>query len=324
VSQYRVLIASRSLRRVPGEHRRMLEGAGCEIIDAPGDQRFEGDAMAPLIPNMDAVIVGTDHVTARAIHAGNRLKVISKYGVGLDAIDLVAATRAGVVVAYTPGTSQISVAELAIGMMFALARNIPQHSQIVRSGGWKRIVGVELTGKTLGIIGLGRNGFEVAKRGHGLEMRVRYYDPLRRPDLEEHGWLTYASLQTLLSEADFVTLHCPYTQQTANLIGEAELKAMKPSTYLINTARGEIVDEAALAQALREGWIAGAASDAFVHEPPVGSPLLELDNFVACPHAGGATLEAQERTAIMAARNVILVLQGDRPLAVANPDVYGP
>jgi len=301
----------------------MLEQAGCEVIDAPGDQRFEGDAMAPLIPNMDAVIAGTDHVTARVISAGNKLKVISKYGVGLDAIDLEAASRAGVVVAYTPGTSQVSVAELTIGMMFALARSILQHSQIVKSGGWKRIIGVELTSKTLGIIGLGRNGFEVAKRGHGLEMDVVYYDPLRRPDLEKDGWLTYASLQTLLSEADFVTLHCPYMPETANLIGEAELKAMKSSAYLINTARGEIVDEAALAEALQKGWIAGAASDAFVHEPPTCGPLLGLDNFVACPHAGGATLEAQERTAIMAARNVILVLQGDRPLAVANPDVYG-
>jgi len=324
VSQYRVLIASRSLRRIPGEHRRVLEQTGCEIIDAPADQRLEGDAMVPLIPNMDAVIVGTDHVTARVIRAGNKLKVISKYGVGLDAIDLEAASRAGVVVAYTPGTSQISVAELAIGLMFALARSIPQHSQIVKSGGWKRIMGVELTGKTLGIIGLGRNGFEVAQRGHGLQMRVLYYDPLRRPDLEEEGWLTYASLEALLGQADLVTLHCPYMQETANLIGEAELRAMKPSAYLINTARGEIVDEAVLAEALREGWIAGAASDAFVHEPPTGSPLLGLDNFVACPHVGGATHEAQERTALMAAQNVVLVLQGRRPLAVANPEVYRP
>jgi phosphoglycerate dehydrogenase-like enzyme len=272
VSHYRVLIASRSLRRIPGEHRRILKEAGCDVVDAPGDQRLEGDAMAQLIPNMDAVIVGTDHVTARVIGAGNCLKVVSKYGVGLDAIDLEAASQAGVVVTYTPGTSQVSVAELTIGLMFALARSIPQHSQIVKSGGWKRIVGVELTGKTLGIIGLGRNGFEVARRAHGLEMDVLYYDPVRRPDLETQGWLTYAPLDVLLGEADFVTLHCPYTLETTNLIGKAELRAMKTSAYLINTARGEIVDEAALAQALRSGWIAGAASDAFVHEPPIGSP----------------------------------------------------
>jgi D-3-phosphoglycerate dehydrogenase len=324
MSQYRVLIASRSLRRIPGEYRNILEEADCDVIDAPGDQRLEGSALEQLVPHMDAVIVGTDHVTAHVIRAANRLKVISKYGVGLDAIDLEAASRAGVVVAYTPGTSHIAVAELTIGMMFALARNIPQHNQIVRSGGWKRIAGVELAGKTLGIIGLGRNGFEVAKRGHALEMHVLYYDPLRRPDLETQGWLTYLPCDGLLGEADFVTLHCPYTEETTNLIGEAELRAMKPSAYLINTARGEIVDEAALAQALRKGWIAGAASDAFVHEPPTGSPLLELDNFLACPHVGGATQEAQERTAIMAARNVVLVLQGCRPLAVANPDVYSP
>jgi D-3-phosphoglycerate dehydrogenase len=316
------LIASRSLRRIPGKHRRILEEAGCDVIDAPGDQRLEGDVLEHLIPNMDAIIVGTDHVTAQVIHAGNRLKVISKYGVGLDAIDLEAASRAGVVVAYTPGTSQVAVAELAIGLMFALARNIPQHSQIAKSGGWRRIVGVELTGKTLAIIGLGRNGLEVAKRARGLQMDVRYYDPVRRVDLETQGWLTYGPLDRLLGEADFVTVHCPYTQETANLFGEAELRGMKTSAYLINTARGEIIDEAALARALRDGWIAGAASDAFVREPPIGSPLLGLDNFLACPHAGGATREAQEQTAIMAARNVVLVLQGGRPLAVANPEVY--
>jgi D-3-phosphoglycerate dehydrogenase len=316
------LIASRSLRRIPGEHRKILEQAGCDIVDAPGDQRFEGDALAQLIVNMDAVIVGTDHVTAQVIDAGNSLKVISKYGVGLDAIDLEAASRTGVVVAYTPGTSQVAVAELAIGLMFALARSIPQHSQIVKAGRWKRCVGVELSGKMVGIIGLGRNGFEVAKRAQGLQMDVVYYDPLRRLDLEAQGWLSYVSLDVLLATSDLITIHCPCTPETTNLIGEAELRAMKPSAFLVNTARGEIVDEAALARALQEGWIAGAASDAFVREPPAGSPLLGLDNFLACPHVGGATREALEQTAVMAARNVALVLQGERPLAVANPEVY--
>lgn len=322
MSHYRVLIASRSLRRIPGEHRTVLAAAGCDVVDAPGGQRLDGEAMARLIPNMDGVIVGTDEVSAQVIEAGNRLKVVSKYGVGLDAIDLQAASTAGVIVTYTPGTSQVAVAELALGLMFALARSIPQHNQIVKSGGWRRIAGIELTGKTLGIIGLGRNGIEVAKRAHGLEMDVLYYDPVRRPDLEAQGWLVYAPLQRLLGRADFVTLHCPFTASTANLIGEAELRAMKATAYLINTARGEIVDEEALARALQNGWIAGAASDAFHREPPVASPLLGLDSFLACPHAGGATRESQRNTAIMAARNVVLVLQGKRPLAVANLDVY--
>jgi len=317
-----VLIASRSLRGIPGEHREMLKDAGCHLVDAPGDRRLDGATMEELIPNMDAVIVGTDQVTARVISAGRKLKVVSKYGVGLDAIDLDAASRAGVVVAYTPGTSQVSVAELTIGLMFALARNIPQHNQVVKSGCWERIVGVELTGKRVGIVGLGRNGFKVAKRARGLEMQVLYYDSVRRPDLEANDWLAYAPLRVLLSEADFVTLHLPCTSETSHLIGRDQLRAMKRSAYLINTARGEIVNEAALAKALREGWIAGAASDVFSKEPPIGSPLLGLDNFLACPHIGGATHEARQRTAIMAARNVVLVLQGGQPLAVANPNVY--
>lgn len=318
---YRVLVTARSFRRQPGEHKRILQEAGCELIEASNTQPLTEAGMMALIGDADALIVGLDQVTAKVIEAGPRLKVISKCGSGVDHIDLDAATHHGVVVTSTPGANSIAVAELTIGLMLALARHIPQHAQLVKAGSWARIVGEELANKTLGIVGLGRVGQAVAQRARSFDMRIVYNDMCRQ-DLEGEGWLAYADLNTLLADSDVVSLHCALTVETHGLIGEDQLRAMKPTSLLINTARGGLVDEAALARALREGWIAGAASDAFVHEPPLASSLLALDNFIGTPHAGAATREAIGRMAAMAANNTIQALRGERPLHAVNPEVF--
>lgn len=318
----KVLITSRSFRQQPGEHQRILQQAGCECIESPVNRPLAAEELIPLIRDVDAVIVGLDQVTADVIAAGPRLRVVSKYGVGVDNIDLEAATRAGVVVTNTAGANHTAVAELALGLMLALARSIPQHCADARSGSWRRAIGVELAGKQLGIVGLGRIGEAVARRALAFEMSILYNDVRRRRDLEVQGWIAYADLDELLPRSDVVTLHCPYSPGTAPLIGEAQLRAMKRSGYLINTARAELVDETALTRALREGWIAAAASDVLAHKPPKASPLLAFDSFVATPHIGADTIEATRRMGIMAARNTVLVLQGRRPLALVNPSVY--
>jgi D-3-phosphoglycerate dehydrogenase len=318
----RLLITARSFRTQTGEHQRILQEAGCECVESTLDRPLTADEMLTLIGDVDGMIIGLDEISARVIAAAPRLRVISKYGVGINNIDLSAATRAGVVVAYAPSTNHVSVAELTLGLMLSLARRIPQHAASAKVGEWKRTTGVELAARTLGIIGMGQVGEAVARRARAFEMRIVYFDPRRRPDLEAEGWELCSGLDALLARSDVVSLHCPYVPDSPPLIGAAQLRAMRPGAFLVNTARGELVDEAALARALSEGRLAGAASDVFGHEPPASSPLLSLDTFIATPHVGATTVEAVQRMSVMAARNAVLVLQGQRPLAVANPEVY--
>jgi len=319
---FRVLVTPRSFREQPGEHKRILREAGCVVVGSSEGRPLRAAEMVNLVGDVDGAIVGLDQVNAEVIAAAPTLHVISKYGTGLDNIDLDAATEAGIVVTYTPGANHVSVAELTMGLMLALARHIPQHNNRAKAGSWKRIWGMELAGKKLGIVGLGRIGMAVACRARAFDMHVLYHDVSRRKEAEAESWLTYTELDALLAKSDFVSLHCSFTPEQGTMIGEAQLRVMKPTAYLVNTARGQLVDEMALAKALHDGWIAGAASDAFVNEPPVDSPLLALDNFVASPHAGAVTCESVRRMAVMAARNAVLVLQDQRPLAVANPAVY--
>ena len=319
---FRVLVTPRSFRRETGEHKRIMEEAGCVVVESSTGRPLRSSEMVNLIGDVDGAIIGLDQVNAEVIAAAPKLRVISKYGTGLDNIDLDAATQAGIVVTYTPGANHVSVSELTMGLMLALARHIPQHSSSVKAGSWERGRGVELAGKKLGIVGLGRIGMAVARRARAFDMHVLYYDVCRRKNAEAEGWLDYADLDALLAESDFVSLHCPFTPEWGTMIGKAQLRAMKPTAYLVNTARGGLVDEAALAKALQDRWIAGAASDAFVNEPPTDSPLLALDNFVASPHVGAVTCESVRRMAVMAARNTVLVLQDQRPSAVANPAVF--
>jgi len=263
---------------------------------------------------MDAIITGTDELTADVIIAADRLKTIAKHGVGLETIDLTAARTQGIVVSATPGAIHDSVADLTMALMLAVARKIIPSHLTTQQGLWTPFFGIELRDKILGIVGLGRIGQAVCMRAQAFGMRVIAFDPYQDEIFAaEHG-VTFVSLDELLRTSDVVSLHAPAQETGGALLGAAELKAMKATALLINTARGQLVDEAALAAALREERLAGAGLDAFVDEPPLGSPLLEVENVVLTPHIGGRTLDGQRRMGETAIENCLRALRGEPPL----------
>ena len=320
---FRVLICARSFQRYDGEHHEVLRAAGIEEESSGFDRALTGAELAERLPGFDAVIVGMDQVTDETLSAADRLRIVSMNGVGLDRIDVAAATRRGVAVTNTPSANAASVADHTLALMLAQARAIPLHDRRVRNGSWSRVTGRELTGRVLGLIGLGAIGREVAKRALAFGMRVQVYDPFVEQAACREIGIDTVDLATLLATSDIVSLHCPVTAQTENIINADRLAAMKKDAVLINTARGELVDEAALAAALTGGKLSGAALDVFANEPPTGSPLLEMQNVILTPHLGGNTLEAVLRTALQSARNVVAVLRGGRPDRLVNPKVLG-
>ena len=270
-----------------------------------------------------------DRVDGPLLDAAPRLKVVSQLAVGLDNVDVAAATRRGIPVGYTPGVLAKATADVAFALLMSAARRIGESERWVRGGRWTlafhplRWLGVDVHDKTLGIIGLGQIGLEMARRGRGFDMRILYHSRTRRPDLEaEHG-LTYVDLPTLLAESDFVSLHVPLTPETRHYIGEAELRQMKPTAILVNAARGPVVDSQALYVALKEGWIYAAGLDVTDPEPiPADDPLLTLENVVIAPHVGSASLDSRGAMCQLAARNLIAGLAGKPLEQCANPEVY--
>lgn len=264
-------------------------------------------------------------VTKEVLARASSLKVVGRAGVGVDNIDVAEATARRIVVVNAPTASTVSVAELAIGHMISLLRRLPEADRSVKEGKWEkqRFEGRELFGKTLGLIGSGRIGAEVAKRAQAFGMRVLAYDPyLSLPTAESHG-IRLVDKETVLREADVVSVHAALTPETMGMVGAKELSSMKRTAVLVNCARGEIVQEAALAEALRSGTIAGAAVDVFETEPPTGSPLLSAPNIVFTPHLGASTREGQARAGAIIAEQVLKALDGKRPDFLANPKVYG-
>ncbi len=274
--------------------------------------------MLSLVPGMDAALVSIDPLTRRVIAAANKLKVISRTGVGYDAIDVPAATERGIYVTTTPGANETAVADYTWAMLMAVARKVVENDRNVREGKWQRVIGDDPSGKTIGIVGLGTIGKKGAKRAAGFDMRILAYDVFKDEAWAAANNVTYMALDDLLAEADFVTCHVPLMEATRNLIGEAQLRRMKPSAYLINTSRGGVIDEEALYQALNEGWIKGAGLDVFSQEPAWGNPLLTLDNVLLAPHVAGNSFGAQARMIEMAFDNVINVLKGEKPLFAVN------
>ncbi len=296
-----------------------LSERGLELLrtDFHVDVRPElarGD-LALEIPPYDALVVRSQtRVTAEVIEAAENLKVIARAGIGLDNVDVEAATRRGVLVVNAPQSNILSAAEHTFALLLAQARNIPQANAALKAGTWERarFEGVELAGKTLGVVGLGRVGAMVAQRGSAFGMRVIAFDPyVPRERAKEMGVELMPTLEALLVQADFVTIHLPRTADTEGLIGERELSLMKESARLVNTARGGIVDEAALAKAIEDGRLAGAALDVFAEEPTTESPLFALDRVVVTPHLGASTVEAQDKAGTTIAEMVRLALRGE-------------
>ncbi len=286
------------------------------------------DALAQAVARADAIIVRLVPVTADVIAAGQRLRVIARHGVGLDNVDLGAATRRRIPVVYVPQANSASVAEHAIGMMVALSKQLLELDRAVRSGQFylrQTIVGAELDGKTVGVIGLGAIGRLVAAKCHAaFHMRVLGYDPYATATLPP-GVDRVETLEALLQDADIITLHVPMTAETRGMIGRRELVVCKPTAFLINTSRGGVVDELALADALQAGRLGGAGIDVFSSEPPPPDhPLFRAPHTVFSPHAASHTAEALQRMAVSIAEDVLLVLRGERPRHLGNPEVYAP
>jgi D-3-phosphoglycerate dehydrogenase len=319
----KVLVTARSFRKMQGDHWRVLQDAGCEIVTPEQDQPLKEAEMISLIGDMDAALVGNDAVTESVIAAAPHLKVVSKHGVGVDNVDVPAATRAGIIVTNTPGANQVAVAEMAVALIMALTRKVAYHDGVVKSGGWSRIIGTELAGKTVGLVGLGRIGQEVVLRLKGFQVKLLAFDVYQDNAFAAENGVRFVSLDELLSESDIVTLHAVLTSDTQKFIGEKELGRMKPGAYLVNTARGGLVDEQALYHALVENRLAGAGLDVFAEEPPKDSPLLQLgDKVLLTPHLGAQTTETVLRMGQMAAENIVQVLRGERPIGLVNPDAY--
>ena len=273
------------------------------------------------IPEFDALVVRSEtKVTAPILQAGKKLRVVGRAGVGVDNIDVAAATRHGILVVNAPRGNIVAAAEHTIALLLALARSVPQADASVHRGEWTRskFIGVEVRGKTLGVIGLGNVGSEVAKRAHGLEMEVIAFDPVVSEERAELFNVQLVPLDVLLERADFITVHVPLVDATRGLIGARELAMMKPAARLINAARGGVVDEAALYQALKVSRPAAAAADVFEQEPPGEHPLFTLPNFIATPHIAASTVEAQASVALDVAEEVAAVLAGDLPRYAVN------
>ncbi|HHY09452.1 MAG TPA: D-glycerate dehydrogenase, partial [Firmicutes bacterium] len=306
-------------RELPGDGLEKLK-QHCNVEVFPQDRDMTKEELLKIVPKQDALITMLSNpIDEEVMAAGPRLKVIANYAVGFNNIDLQAATKRGIPIVNTPDVLSDATADLAWALLMATARRVVEGDQMVRAGeftGWapELLLGVEIHGKTLGIIGAGRIGQAVAQRAAGFKMKTLYYNRNRLPkEVEKECNMAYADLDTLLKTADFVSLHCPLTPATKYLIGKRELELMKPTAVLINTARGPVVNETDLVEALAEGLIFGAGLDVFEDEPALKPGLADLPNTVLAPHIGSAAWETRSQMTDMVARDVLAALQGKRP-----------
>jgi glyoxylate reductase len=300
--------------------------AECEMqrYEGPGGQAPK-DALIAALGDVEGLLGSAQLPVDAEVLAAPKLRVVSNFGVGFDNIDVAAATERGILVCNTPGVLTDAVADLTLGLVIDLARKVVEAERVVREGQWatagRGIMGNDLRGKTLGIVGFGRIGRAVAQRARAFGMRLCFHDVFEDPG-DGFADCVYRPLDGLLREADFVTLHVNLTDETEKLIGARELALMKPAAYLINTARGPVVHQAALTEALREGRIAGAALDVLEREPPApDDPILSLPNAIILPHIGSATRETRAAMLELAIDNLLAALRGETPKAVVNPEV---
>jgi D-3-phosphoglycerate dehydrogenase len=306
----------------------LLRAHGCELAHFEldwtlGDGNESEERTVELLQDVDAAIISSLPLTDHVLGNAGKLKVIAVRGVGYDSVDIAAATARGIPVIVAPGFTE-SVADYTFALMLAVTRQIALADRIVRDGGWEVLVSTNICGKTLGIVGLGRIGKAVARRAVGFDMTVLATDVVQDEAFARQYGVTYLSLSALLQRADIVSINAPLSRDTRHLIDAQTLRLMKPTAFLINTARGGLVDEQALATALRDGRLAGAGLDVFRREPLQHNPFQGLDNVVLSPHLAAYSREGLRETGVLAARGVVTVLDGGRPDAAAlvNPAVY--
>lgn len=310
----RALVTSAALQHVMGEYTRILTEAGFEIVflNAGGDQISEAELIVAL-QRIDATVAGSEPYTRRVLNECPTLSVISRTGVGYDAVDVEAASERGIAVGITPGANHESVAEQTFALLLAVAKQVVQNHNMIQAGRYDRHITVPLRKKTLGIVGLGRAGRAVSLRALAFGMKVIAFDPFANALAAETLGLPLVDWPTLLSSSDVLSLHAPMTSETRNLINADSIALMKDGVILVNTARGGLVDEEALAAALITGKVRGVGLDVTFREPPIGSPLLHAPNVVLAPHLAGIDAEAIEQMAIMAARTIVDLYQGRYP-----------
>jgi len=291
-----------------------LEAQVGEVIYNPTGKPLTSAEVANLLPGIDGYIAGLDGIDANALKSADRLKVIARYGVGVDSVDLAAAREKGIVVTNTPGANSVSVAELALGLMLALARQIPEAVEAVHQGKFPRYTGVSLEGKTVGILGLGAIGKQLARRLAGFDCKLVAYDPFADIAFAKGNHVELDTMDEVIKQADFVSLHLPLLPETRGIVNENFLGKMKKGSFLINTSRGEAIDEDALLKALQSGHLKGAGLDAFAVEPPdPKNPLLALSQVIATPHLGAQTDGATSNMGWFAMKDCLAVLKGEKP-----------
>lgn len=318
----RILLTTTSFQDTPGPHHEKLAATGWEIVTARGPLS-EADTLA-LVGDIDGYICGDDAITRAVLEkARPRLKVLSKYGIGVDKIDVKSCTEFGIPLLFTPGVNHTTVAEHTFLLLLALEKNLLFHCDSTRSGGWKRTTGHELLDKTIGIVGMGRIGKEVAIRAKAFGMKPIGYDVYWDESFaKEHGIPRAATLDEVFKQADYISLHTNLTPETRDLVCAKTIATMKPGVIILNCARGEIVNTADIAAALASGQVAGYGTDVLDEEPPrADHPLTKLPNCVVTPHIGSRTSESVQRQAMAAVTNLINAMHGEKPLAQVNPEV---
>jgi D-3-phosphoglycerate dehydrogenase / 2-oxoglutarate reductase len=310
----KVLVTATSFGKNDPEMKRRLEASVFDVTYNTTKKPLSSAELKSKLPGIHGLIAGVDVIDRAALEAADCLRVIARYGVGVDRVDLIAAREKGIVVTNTPGANSASVADLTIGLILSLARHIPEAAASTRTGGWPRLAGVTLEGKAVGLVGLGAIGKQVARRLVGFDCRILAFDPY--PDLEfaRRVGVGLVSLEEVLAKSDFLSLHLPLLPETRGLVGREMISRMKTGAFLINTARGELVNELALVEALSAGTLAGAALDVFSEEPPnPQNPLLSLPNVIVTPHCASHTDGALNAMGWAALEDCQRVLRGEAP-----------
>ncbi len=315
-------------RELPGDPTPQLRAvADAEVW--PEEEPPSHEVLVQHAANADALLTMlVDPIDAAVLDAGKRLRMVAQMAVGYDNIDVAAATERGILVTNTPGVLTETTADLAFALLLAAARRVVEGDHLARTGGWKSwhpsfLLGQDVHGATLGIVGLGQIGLALARRARGFNMRILYHGGRRHADAEKELGLAYVELDRLLRESDFLSLHVPLTPETRHLIGERELALMKPTAILVNAARGPVVDQRALYEALKERRIAAAGLDVAEVEPmPLDDPLLTLDNVIVTPHIGSASVATRAKMAEMAVESILQALRGDLPSHCVNPEAF--